>query len=189
MMMMIMVVASVILASCVTNSVSAYGALELRSEILQQKFLSIHISEILNNYVEVSDLTIIYHHDQTLNSLTLFQTVSCLIEKDPGFRYNWDNLQRQYFCCGTFNFNLGYADWKSVYSNNSVPDSCCHLPGPGCGANIFDGPIPPLKIYVHGCLTVIQSKLEQELTLVLVVFTVLQVNRRMSSSSTNISTR
>ena len=53
MMMMIMVVASVILASCVTNSVSAYGALELRSEILQQKFLSIHISEILNNYVEV----------------------------------------------------------------------------------------------------------------------------------------
>ena len=76
--------------------------------------------------------------------------------QDLDFRSIWDNLQRQYFCCGTFNFNMGYADWKSVLSNNSVPDSCCHLPGPGCGANIFSGPIPPLTVYTHGCLTVIQ---------------------------------
>lgn len=41
--------------------------------------------------------------------------------------------------------------------------------------NIFNGSIPPTKIYLNGCLAVIQSKLARELTLVLSVFTVIQV--------------
>ena len=47
-----LVLAAVILAACVTNSVSAYGALELRSQILQQNFLAVDISEVLNKYIE-----------------------------------------------------------------------------------------------------------------------------------------
>ena len=44
--------AVVMLATCVSNSVSAYGALELRSEILQQNFLTVDISKVLNKYIE-----------------------------------------------------------------------------------------------------------------------------------------
>ena len=43
---------AVMLATCVTNSVSAYGALELRSQILQQNFLTVDISKVLNKYIE-----------------------------------------------------------------------------------------------------------------------------------------
>ena len=86
---------------------SAYGCIELRSIILQQHFLSIDMSDILDKYM-----------------------------KEEQFRYNWDNLQRQYFCCGTFNFNIGYTDWKNFYNNNSVPDSCCHIESPECGGKI-----------------------------------------------------
>lgn len=51
-----LVLAAVILAACVTNSVSAYGALELRSQILQQNFLAVDISEVLNKYIEAIEL-------------------------------------------------------------------------------------------------------------------------------------
>ena len=47
-----LVLAAVMLATCVTNSVSAYGALELRSQILQQNFLTVDISKVLNKYIE-----------------------------------------------------------------------------------------------------------------------------------------
>ena len=95
------------LYSGIVNGVSAYGCMELRSIILQQHFLSIDMSDILDKYM-----------------------------KEEQFRYNWDNLQRQYFCCGTFNFNIGYTDWKNFYNNNSVPDSCCHIESPECGGKI-----------------------------------------------------
>ena len=96
---------------------------------------------------------------------------------EQNFRVSWDSLQTQYQCCGTLNFNTGYTVWKSHYGrhNNSVPDSCCHQPAFNCGSHVFDGTIPPLHIHTHGCFTVIQTKLEQEVTLILTVIMVLQV--------------
>ena len=96
------------LVSGVVNGVSAYGCMELRSIILQNSFLAIDMTVILDKYMREED-----------------------------FRHNWDNLQRQYFCCGTFNFNIGYTDWKNYYNNNSVPDSCCHIESPECGGKFI----------------------------------------------------
>jgi len=136
----------VYLVAAAINGVSTFACMELRSIILQQNFLSVDKADVLVKYLD-----------------------------DVSFRHEWDNLQRRYFCCGTFNYNFGYKDWKSFYGNNSVPDSCCHQESYGCGTNIFLGAIPPTSIYVHGCLAVIQSKLEQELTMVLAMFTIIQV--------------
>ena len=57
--------AAVMLATCVSNSVSAYGALELRSEILQQNFLTVDISKVLNKYIEaiVRKVVLISFHE------------------------------------------------------------------------------------------------------------------------------
>ena len=139
---------SLLLTSCVSAAISAYGCTELQSIILQQKFLATNIGRMMEQYMT-----------------------------DQNFRVSWDSLQTQYQCCGTLNFNTGYAVWKNSYGrhNNSVPDSCCHQPAYNCGSHVFDGTIPPLHIHTHGCFTVIQSKLEQEVTLILTVTMVLQV--------------
>ena len=136
-----------LVASFATAITSAYGCTELQSVILQQSFLAINIGWVMDQYMT----------DQT-------------------FRRAWDSLQTQYFCCGALNFNTGYRDWKNDYGrlNNSVPDSCCHQPFLNCGSNIFVGVSPPLNIHTHGCLTVIQNKLEQELTLLLTVMMAVQ---------------
>eukprot|EP00092_Neocalanus_flemingeri_P021988 GFUD01023846.1.p1 GENE.GFUD01023846.1~~GFUD01023846.1.p1 ORF type:complete len:360 (+),score=86.19 GFUD01023846.1:63-1142(+) len=132
-----------LIVSCILNGISAYGCSELQSIILQQSFLSVDTGSIMDQYMN-----------------------------DHSFQSAWDNLQRQFFCCGTLLFNNGFFDWKFGYGklNNSVPDSCCHEESFGCGSHIFDGSLPPMKIYTHGCLTVIQSKLESELTSLLLVF-------------------
>ena len=139
---------SLLLASCLTAATSAYGCTELQSIILQQKFLSINIGWMMEQYMT-----------------------------DHQFRRSWDSLQTQYLCCGTLNYNTGYLDWKNSYGrdNNSVPDSCCHQPSLHCGSHIFDGASPPLNIHTHGCFTVVQNKLEQEVTLLLTVTMVVQV--------------
>ena len=135
-----------LVVSCILNMISTYGCTQLTSDILQQQFLSVNIGDITEQYM-----------------------------LDPIFRGGWDNLQRQYFCCGTLLFNTGFQDWKNNFGkeNNSVPDSCCHVESPQCGSNIFDGSLPPMKIYTNGCMTVIQSKMENEVTSLIMVFMVL----------------
>ena len=99
--------------SCLLSGISTFGCFELQSIILQvcsppkiqqlmnflqQTFLSLRTAEIIERYVT-----------------------------EPSFSSAWDDLQRQFFCCGTNLFNTGFEDWKHIYGreNNSVPDSCC----------------------------------------------------------------
>ena len=139
---------SLLLPAALTAAISAYGCTELQSIILQQKFLATNIGWMMEQYMT-----------------------------DETFQRSWDSLQTQYMCCGTLNFNSGYTAWKMSYGreNNSVPDSCCHQPSHRCGSHVFGGVTPPLNINTHGCLTVIQNKLEQEVTLILTVMMVVQV--------------
>ena len=145
---LLIILSTFLIVSCVLNAISAYGCSELQSIILQQSFLSVDTGSIMEQYMT-----------------------------DPSFQSSWDNLQRQFFCCGALRFNNGFHDWKGSYGkiNNSVPDSCCHIESFDCGSHIFDGSLPPMTIYTHGCLTVIQSKLESELTSLLVVFMTISI--------------
>ena len=145
MMMMIMVVASVILASCVTNSVSAYGALELRSEILQQKFLSIHISEILNNYVEVSDLTIIYHHDQTLNFLTCFKLCHVLLKRIQDSVTTGTISSANIFVAGHSTSTLATRTGRACTATTRSRTRAVTSPGPGAAPTSSTAPSPPSR--------------------------------------------
>ena len=76
------------LVSGVVNGVSAYGCMELRSIILQNSFLAIDMTVILDKYI-----------------------------REEQFRHNWDNLQRQYFCCGTFNYT---ATWTGRITTTTL---------------------------------------------------------------------
>ena len=143
-----------LVVSCLLNGISSYGCNELHSIILQQNFLSADSGGIMDQYMS-----------------------------DPSFQESWDDLQRQFFCCGVLLFNNGFLDWKNSYGklNNSVPDSCCHVESLHCGSHVYDGSLPPMQIYTHGCMTVIQSKLENELTYMLLVFMVLSISMMMIS--------
>ena len=118
--------------------------------LLQQTFLSLRTGEIIERYVT-----------------------------EPDFSSGWDDLQRQFFCCGTNLFNTGFEDWKHIYGreNNSVPDSCCQRwqnfvhpilvsfcrESEACGAGALAASAPSLVVHTHGCLAVLQAKLETEL--------------------------
>ena len=81
-----------------SSSRSAHFSKSYVKSLLQQTFLSLRTGEIIERYVT-----------------------------EPSFSLAWDDLQRQFFCCGTNLFNTGFEDWKHIYGreNNSVPDSCC----------------------------------------------------------------
>ena len=53
--------------------------------------------------------------------------------------------------------------------NNAVPDSCCLEPQEKCGHGIFDQSFETIthKIYTHGCLNIIESKLEGQVVPIL----------------------
>ena len=120
--------------------------------LMQQTFLSLRTGEIIERYVS-----------------------------EPSFSLAWDDLQRQFFCCGTNLFNTGFEDWKHIYGreNNSVPDSCCQRwptinffhpilvfifrESEACGAGALAASAPSLLVHTHGCLAVLQAKLETEL--------------------------
>ena len=97
-------------------------------------------------------------------------------ETNSWVQYKWDTIQREFTCCGGYGYAQGYTDWKHTSmggARNSVPDSCCLYESHGCGADLFkidDLRVIVLKINVHGCLAVMQRRLETHVTLILMVF-------------------
>jgi len=97
-------------------------------------------------------------------------------ETNSWVRYKWDTIQREFTCCGGYGYAQGYTDWKHTSiggARNSVPDSCCLYEAHGCGSDLFkinDLRVIVLKINIHGCLAVMQRRLETHVTLILVIF-------------------
>ena len=97
-------------------------------------------------------------------------------ETDTWVQYKWDTIQREFTCCGGYGYAQGYTDWKHTSmggARNSVPDSCCLHESHGCGVDLFkinNLRVIVLKINVHGCLAVMQRRLETHVTLILMVF-------------------
>ena len=89
-----------------------------------------------------------------------------LYDSNSWIRYKWDTLQREFTCCGGYQYNLGYQDWKKALIGqkiNSVPDSCCLTESFQCGAKVFDVVDPKKvveRIHTHGCITIMQRRLE-----------------------------
>jgi len=97
---------------------------------------------------------------------------------DESIRYNWDTLQSDLRCCGSHTFTRGFHDWSSVNldgkeSNKDVPQSCCQEPGINeCGKNVMDSDraLRDLRIWVVGCMEIIELKLLHEAAPLLYVY-------------------
>ena len=76
-------------------------------------------------------------------------------------------------------FIAGYNDYRStpIGQNFSVPDTCCHTVAPNCGHYIFKDSTEQIlqKIFVHGCLTVLQDQLENDVVPMMVGYAVVGV--------------
>merc|ERR1712012_190165 len=91
-----------------------------------------------------------------------------------------DTLQRDFQCCGALNLKTGFQDWDRVNQdirvnrkNRGVPDSCCLMESPGCGSNdvdIFTDQLAYGKIYIHGCLAVMKSRLNRDVEPLLLTY-------------------
>ncbi len=119
---------------------------------------------------------------------------------DDAVTAKWDDLQEDMHCCGGNNFLLGYNDYRStpIGVNNSVPDSCCHKISKGCGKDILNEVMQKNKsdhfhelignihifqnpenirntIFVDGCLTILRTKLENDVIPMMIVYAVVGV--------------
>ena len=153
--------------SCLVSGISIYGCFELQSIILQ-----------VCSPLKICSFNVINLLQQTFLSLRTGEIIERYVT-EPDFSSGWDDLQRQFFCCGTNLFNTGFEDWKHIYGreNNSVPDSCCQRwqnfvhpilvsfcrESEACGAGALAASAPSLVVHTHGCLAVLQAKLETEL--------------------------
>lgn len=96
---------------------------------------------------------------------------------DQQFQSNWDEVQRTYSCCGLLNLNSGYKDWQLVNVGarpagefDSVPDSCCILESKDCGEHMQTKIDPHLYIYTHGCLSILQGRMNRDVKPVLLAY-------------------
>jgi len=99
---------------------------------------------------------------------------------DEDVKYKWDNLQRDFQCCGVIQHNTGYKDWQRVNnwgnarSTHGVPDSCCLKEqtdcGVGTGQGIFQDLYPGHSIFTHGCMTILEHRLERDIEPVLLTY-------------------
>jgi len=67
-------------------------------------------------------------------------------DEHEGVTLPWDNIQKEYECCGVNNF----TDWEGTPAfneTNDVPDFCCKTITLGCGKGASDTD----KIYKTGC--------------------------------------
>jgi len=93
-------------------------------------------------------------------------------EKDYTIKNNWDSMQRNLRCCGDLNHETGYMSW-SFFLNEDVPDSCCHKESEGCGRgklNIKYQNQPEFGIWKVGCMEILQTKLRDEVTRLMMVY-------------------
>jgi len=87
---------------------------------------------------------------------------------DESVRSDWDWMQRDLRCCGGINFNNGFLDWRDIYENGSVPNSCCRDPDlrENCGAGVLNkrlsADLSDLQIWKDGCLAILDIKIENE---------------------------
>jgi len=93
---------------------------------------------------------------------------------DAAITRKWDVLQRDLYCCGGHNFLTGYTDYRttSIGKENSVPDSCCFVEMENCGRNILAMPQEYIrnKIFVHGCLALLEDQMETEILPLLIIY-------------------
>jgi hypothetical protein len=129
---------------------SIFMSLELRSVIEQEKVTAANVNDDL----------MLYGVDHSITA-------------------KWDELQRYYHCCGANNFLTGYNDYRStpIGRNFSVPDSCCHQQTTDCGYGIFKQSEDQIinKIFVNGCLTLLQYQLETDVVPMMVGYAVVGV--------------
>jgi hypothetical protein len=139
------VLAALLGVAFILQLASIFTALELRTTITKADIGSAAVREDLDKY--------------NLDSATTAK---------------WDILQRDLHCCGGNNFLTGYRDYKNtqIGANNSVPDSCCHSVTEGCGRDIFTKVDSQIRniIFVDGCLTVLRSKLEEDVTPMMIIY-------------------
>ncbi|XP_037794555.1 CD63 antigen-like [Penaeus monodon] len=67
----------------------------------------------------------------------------------------WDDLQKNYHCCGTNN----YTEWEiTPFGKNvtGVPDTCCKIITAGCGHGVFSGNKTE-TIFTDGCYTALND--------------------------------
>jgi len=88
--------------------------------------------------------------------------------EDEDVKYKWDTLQRDYQCCGANTWDRGFHDWSwSRHGEDTpgVPDSCCLEEKENCGqrGNIFEENHPEWKIYIHGCMEVLNQRLPRDI--------------------------
>ncbi|PNF34005.1 CD63 antigen [Cryptotermes secundus] len=61
----------------------------------------------------------------------------------------WDIMQHDLHCCGT----EGPGDWKNVFKNNTLPETCCPSVDP-CEMDSKD------HYYKDGCLSILQNEIK-----------------------------
>jgi len=95
-----------------------------------------------------------------------------LYEMDETVKSNWDSMQTNLRCCGGLNYENGFMTW-SVVLNEGVPDSCCHDVRDGCGRgklNIMDHGQTNLGIWKDGCIEILQHKLRDEVSPLMIIY-------------------
>ncbi|XP_023344482.1 CD63 antigen [Eurytemora carolleeae] len=129
------------------------------------------VAGIISSVRLLFDIQIGFLDADVMTELSAYETNSWV-------RYKWDTMQTEFTCCGGYGYAQGYMDWKKTTmggSRNSVPDSCCLFVSPGCGSNLFevnDIRVVIGKINVHGCITVMQRRMETHVTVILMLFSV-----------------
>lgn len=132
-----------------------------------------------------------------------------LYDTDSGIKAKWDELQSDLHCCGGYSYTTGFNNWLSNLKNkDAVPDSCCHIESEGCGANIgqLNSDAIRNRIFVDGCMEILQTKLQDDVVPMMVVYAcvgvilaivelisvvlscayIAQINRRTSNTSRGI---
>jgi len=91
---------------------------------------------------------------------------------DDTIRNNWDTMQTNLRCCGGRNYETGFTEWRIVLEND-VPDSCCHVVEEGCGKNKLRNQLDArtdLGIWKDGCLEILKTKLREEVSPLLIIY-------------------
>nr|WP_171492036.1 tetraspanin family protein [Acinetobacter baumannii] len=65
----------------------------------------------------------------------------------------WDDVQKQFDCCGVEN----YTDWENVFKNNTLPSSCCDEKNGETNCTTQ----PPIHFHEKGCFDALKEHFMQ----------------------------